>query len=172
MTTQSYTARMFRRIQGLLQLGTTSAAPVDTGPVQTVQVKLNAMTTRDAMPVVQHFGFSAVLPLGSDVVVLNVSGDASNGTIIGSVHQESRPKGLEPGQSCLFDQAGNQILLTNGQGITITPQSGQPIILNGPTTIDGALTVTGDATIGGVDFLKHVHGNVQNGGGTTAAPTS
>ena len=34
----------------------------------------------------------------------------------------------------------------------------------------GDVTIDGDATIGGISFLSHVHGGVQSGGSTTSTP--
>ncbi|GCE89694.1 bacteriophage protein [Komagataeibacter diospyri] len=168
----SYADRLFRRLQGLFQIGRISTPPDDTGTVQTGQVTINGTAIRDGVPIIQDYGFSAVLPVGSDAIVLNVSGDASNGVVIRSIHKASRPKGLKNGQVCLFDMAGNQVLLTNGNGISVTPQSGQPITLNGKTVINGPLEVSDDATIGGIGFLEHLHGGVQSGGSNTEKPQS
>lgn len=50
------------------------------------------------------------------------------------------------------------------------------IFLNGPTevsqgfTVKGKSDLSGDATIGGIDFGDHVHGGVQSGGGKTNKP--
>ncbi|AZV39906.1 phage baseplate assembly protein domain-containing protein [Komagataeibacter xylinus] len=82
----SYADRLFRRLQGLFQIGRISTPPNDTGAVQTGQVTLNGTAIRDGVPIVQDYGFSAVLPVGSQAVVLNVSGDASNGVVIRSIH--------------------------------------------------------------------------------------
>jgi len=170
MNLPQHAERLFRRVQSILQFGTVTAPPDDSGPVQTAQASINDLATRDALPVVQQYGFTAVLPVGSKAVILNVSGDASNGIVIGTTHQASRPKGLTPGQVAIFDLAGDRILLTNGAGIELTPQSGQPVTINGELVVNGALNVTKDATIGGIGFLEHVHPGVQQGGATTKPP--
>ncbi len=152
-----------RRLQNLLQVGRTTVAPNDGGPVQTVQVKTSSAQTRDAVPVTYHYGFSAHIPVGSDVVVLNVSGDSTNGVIISTAHQASRPKDLTDGQVLLYDATGSRILLDNAGGIGLTPSGGT-------VTVTGRLVVTGDATIGGIGFLEHRHGGVQSGGSSTDIP--
>ena len=153
-----------RRIQNLLQVGRTTTAPTDTGPVQTVQLKTSTAQTKDAVPVVYHYGFTAHIPLGSDVLVLNVSGDSTNGVVVGTGHQKSRPTGLTDGQVLLYTAGGDRILLTSGQGMTFTPSGGQPV------TIDGDVVITGDATIGGKSFLQHKHLGVETGEGETGVP--
>ena len=117
--------RLFRRVQNVLQIGRTTTAPIDTGTIQTVQIETSGASTRDAVPVTYHYGFTAHLPVGSDVVVLSISGDSSNGVIVSTAHQPSRPTDLSDGQVMLYTLGGDKILLTNGQGITITPSGGQ-----------------------------------------------
>lgn len=61
-----------------------------------------------------------------------------------------------------------QIVLT-APTVTVNATSGFNV--NSPTTaLSGALTVTDDATIGGIGFLEHLHPDVQSGGDTTGAP--
>ena len=154
-----------RRLQNLLQVGRTTIAPNDSGPVQTVQVKTGAAQTKDAVPVTYHYGFSAHIPVGSDVMVLNVSGDSTNGVIVSTAHQPSRPKGLTDGQVLIYDTTGSKALFDNKGGITIEPSGGT-------TTVIGKLVVTEDATIGGIGFLEHKHGGVESGNSPTGAPES
>lgn len=164
MITTHHLERMFRRVQNVLQIGRTTTAPIDSGNIQTVQIKTSNAATRDTVPVVYQYGFSAHIPIGSDVLVLNVSGDSSNGVIVGTGHIASRPKNLTDGQVMLYTVGGDQILLTSGQGMTLTPSGGQPV------TIKGDAVITGDAKIGGISFLQHLHGGVQTGNGSTSTP--
>jgi phage baseplate assembly protein gpV len=46
--------------------------------------------------------------------------------------------------------------------------TGAKLTIGCDTTINGSLTVTGDAKINGIQFTPHEHGNVQNGGGVTS----
>ena len=162
--TPAHIERLFRRVQNVLQIGRTTTAPTDSGSVQTVQIKTSNMATRDAVPVTYHYGFSAHLPVGSDVVVLNVSGDSSNGVVVGTAHQPSRPTGLVDGQVLIYDTTGSKVLLDNKGGIVLTASGGT-------VTINGRLVVTGDASIGGITFLAHEHAN-GNDGNPTGAPIS
>ena len=45
---------------------------------------------------------------------------------------------------------GSSIVINSGGGIVITPASGS-------TTINGNLNITGEATIGGIEFSQHTH---------------
>ncbi len=91
----------------------------DTGPVQTGQVQLSAVETRDKMPLIQHFGFQSSPPAGSDVVHLSIAGDRGRSVVIASNHQPSRPKGLARGGVRVFDQGGVQVLIGNDGTIQI-----------------------------------------------------
>jgi len=151
-----------RRIQNLLQIGRTTVAADDSGPVQTVQLKTSNAQTRDKVPASFHYGFSASMPVGTDVVVLNVSGDSTNGVIIASGHQTYRLKGLPAGGVALYDLTGSTVSLDGKGGIAATPSGGT-------FTVNGKLVVTGDATISGRSFLSHQHTGVEPGSGDTGA---
>ena len=108
-----YAERLFRRVQNMVQVGTSTTAAIDSGNAQTVQVKTHRAMTRDGVPVLYVFGVSSSPPVGSDLVVLNVAGDSSNGFVISTAHKASRPRDLLPGQTALYDQAGSQLHLDN-----------------------------------------------------------
>ena len=42
--------------------------------------------------------------------------------------------------------------------------------INGDLAVNGGMTSTGDLNCGGISFLSHTHGNVQNGSGNTSTP--
>ncbi|NPD67308.1 hypothetical protein HN018_06935 [Lichenicola cladoniae] len=155
-------AGLTRRLQNVVQVMRTTVAPIDSGPVQTVQAKSNSAQTRDNIPVTYHYGFSAHIPVGSDIIVLNVSGDGTKGMVISSAHQGSRPKNLTDGQVMLYDLTGSSVLMDGKGGVVLTASGGT-------VTINGKLVVTEDATIGGITFLAHEHSN-GNDGNATGAP--
>ncbi len=130
-----------RRLQNLLQIARTTTACDDSGAVQTVQVKTKGGGVRDAVPVQYHYGFSAHLPLGTDVSLLNVTGDSTSGVIVGSGHQTYRKTGLTAGQTQLYDLTGTTFLLDAGGGILATPSARN-------FTIQGDLAVTGNIIAG------------------------
>lgn len=43
--------------------------------------------------------------------------------------------------------------------------------INGNTTINGKAIITEDAVIGGISFISHTHGGVENGGSSTSTPS-
>ncbi|WP_424140250.1 phage baseplate assembly protein domain-containing protein [Roseomonas chloroacetimidivorans] len=109
-----------RRVQHTAGSGWLSTAPDDGGKVQQAQVKINDLQTIDRVPVVHHFGFSSAAPINSMVVRLSMAGDTSNGVIVGTLHQSSRPTGLSPGQSLQYDLFGSRVFCANDGTIHIS----------------------------------------------------
>jgi phage gp45-like len=143
-------------------LGRTTLAVNDTGPVQTVQARLNALSVRDGIPVLYGFGFTGSPPIGTDVHVAFLNGNPSKSLVIAGSHQTFRLRGLSVGDSALYDIRGAYLWLTsagpaiNGAGL--------------PTTVNGDLHVTGAVIAGyggadqvGVQTHKHAQGNDSHG---------
>ncbi|WP_245623696.1 phage baseplate assembly protein V [Paraburkholderia nodosa] len=106
----------------------------DSGPVQMVQLTVNDLETIDNIPVVHDFGFSSNPPEGSDVAMVFVGGDRSNGVIVASNHQKYRVRNLAPGESVIYTQDGKQIYLTASGGIKVAA-NGQPVEVDNATTV-------------------------------------
>nr|WP_277397886.1 phage baseplate assembly protein V [Paraburkholderia sp. Ac-20340] len=106
----------------------------DSGPVQMSQVTVNSLETIDRVPVVHDFGFSSVPPKESDVAMVFVGGDRSNGVIVGVNHQASRPRDLAAGETVIFTQDGKQIYLTASGGIKVAA-NGQPVEIDNATVV-------------------------------------
>ncbi|HEM7839794.1 TPA: phage baseplate assembly protein [Burkholderia multivorans] len=192
--------RLARRV--LLLVGRARVKLVnDAGAVQLLQVQVNELETIDNLRRLAEFGFTSVPPKDSDVAIVFIGGDRSNGVVVATGHQASRPKGLNPGESMIYTQDGKRIYLTASGGIEIDAK-GQPV------TVDNASDVTWNCSgkfkvvaPGGVEFdtptfsstgdiidnagtnahsmaqmrtiyNDHKHGGVQTGGGSTAQPDS
>ncbi|MEX3691890.1 phage baseplate assembly protein V [Paraburkholderia sp. BR14263] len=124
----------------------------DSGPVQLVQVQVNDLETIDNVRRLAEFGFTSMLPDGTDVVMAFIGGDRSNGVIVGSNHQQSRPTGLKAGESMLFSLDGKRVYMTASGGIEIDAK-GQPVVINNAS--DVTWTCTGKFKViapGGVEF--------------------
>lgn len=165
MTAPSHLERTFRRVQHLLQIGKSSVAPSDGGNVQTMQVRVTSATTRDAVPVLYHYGFSASPPVGTDVAIVNVAGDNSNGLIVASGHQAYRLKGLPNGGVALYDMAGSSIVLDGAGNMTAAPAGGTLHVV-------GAIVSTGDIVANGISLERHVHSGIQRGASDTDPPVA
>jgi phage gp45-like len=121
-----------------LSMARSTVVPNDGGNVQTVQGKLDALSTRDAMPVLFQYGFSCSMPVDTDKLVAFIDGDRSKAVVFASNNQTYRIKGLATGEVALYDMRGRFIKLGASQ---ITVQA------NGaPVEVDGATTVTVNAS--------------------------
>ena len=86
----------------------------------------------DDIPAILHFGLSSNPPLESEVVMVRRGGDRSQAVAIGTSHRPSRPKGLKPGDTTLYDVRGRHILL-NADGIEIDGKGGPVRVVNATT---------------------------------------
>lgn len=77
----------------------------------------------DKVPRVTEFGFTSVLPEGSEIVVIRRNGERAHSIAIASQHRASRPKGLKPGDTAIYDVRGRIIRLT-ADGIEIDAAGG------------------------------------------------
>lgn len=125
--------RMWRRILMVIGRGRLSAPANDAGPIQTLQVKLGPLETMDNLKRMPEFGFTSNPPEGSEVVAVFICGNRDNGVVVASNHQASRPRGLTPGETMLFDLWGKQIYLSEN-GIVIDAKS-TPVTVNNATTV-------------------------------------
>lgn len=132
MTAPGAMTRFWRRIQLVVGRGRVTTSN-DSGPVQLLQVRLGALETHDNTPRLAEFGLATRPPVGSDVVVLFLAGDRSNGVAVASGHQASRPTNLAEGESMLYDLWGKSIHLTENGGIVINA-NGAEVTVNGAST--------------------------------------
>jgi phage baseplate assembly protein V len=106
----------------------------DGGPIQVVQVQMNALdlpTDRYRLP---EFGLTSNPPIDSDALVAHMAGDRSSGIVLGTNHQPSRPTGLAAGETMLYSQDGKYVYMTASGGISVFA-NGQPVNVTGATTV-------------------------------------
>jgi phage gp45-like len=168
---------MLRRVQQALGIGRTTTVPNDTGNIQTVQVQFNAVTVRDGVPVVYHFGFTACLPVGTDVTTVSLKGDPTSTVAVGSNNQSLRPKGLQPGEVQIYDAMGRFVYFTASNGIlinanntAITMQNVTTLTVDGQVQVNGGIKATEDIVAGNISLMNHVSTNVQPGSGDSGPP--
>lgn len=106
----------------------------DSGPVQKMQVLMNGIETPDNRYRIPEFGFTSNPPEDSDVIAVHVAGDRSAGAVLGTNHQPSRPRGLQPGETMLYCQDGKYVYLTARGGISVFA-NGEPVNVTGATTV-------------------------------------
>lgn len=152
---------LWRRMLSVIGRGRVTTSN-DGGSVQMLQLMMGAFETRDATPRLAEFGFTSRPPLTSDVVVIFLNGDRSNGVAIATGHQPSRPTGLQEGESMVYDLWGKSIHFTESGGIVIDAK-------NTAVTVNNATTVTINASTEVVmnTPLLQVNGDIKSTGNIT-----
>lgn len=163
---ERHLAALTRRHGGSVSFVRSTAPPVDSGAVQTLQGRFDALSLRDAMPNLQQFGFSSSMPPGGDGAVLHLNGERTKAVIIATGHQSYRLTGLANGNVALYDMFGHTIIL-GSTGISVL----------GNVAVTGNITATGSiqAGFGGADQIglqSHIHVEHGTGGGTTSPATA
>lgn len=114
----------------------------DAGVVQTVQAQLDALSVRDNIPVLYHYGFFSAPPIGADLHVAFLDGDRSKAVVIATNHQSHRMTGVAPGDAGLYAQGAIVHLSAGGIGLTGN------VAHAGNYTLTGNLSVTGSVIAG------------------------
>lgn len=127
------TARMARFLTVVTGLGRVTQQN-DSGGAQLLQVQVNDRETIDGLPRIGEFGLASVPPVGSDIAMVNLGGGRNNAVVVGTNHQQSRPRNLQPGETMLYSQDGKYVYLTASGGISVFA-NGQPVNITGATTI-------------------------------------
>lgn len=125
---------LYARVAMLFGRGRITAPVDDSGSVQVMQVQMSGLEVSDERYRVAEFGFTSNPPIGSDVLALHVAGDRAAAAVIGTNHQPSRPKGLQPGETMLYSQDGKYVYMTATGGISVFA-NGQPVNVTGATTV-------------------------------------
>lgn len=149
--------RLKLAIQALAGRGRVTTSD-DSGNAQLLQVKLGALEVRDNTPRLAEFGFSSRPPVGADAVLVFIGGDRSNGVVIATGDQKSRPRDLEEGESKVYDLFGKFIHFTKDGGIVIEA-NGSAVTVNNATT----LTINATEKVRMVTPLLEVTGDIKSG---------
>lgn len=153
--------RLWRRVQLMSGWGRVTFSD-DSQSAQLLQVKLNDSETRDDTPRIAEFGLSSRPPEGSDVLMVFLGGDRSKGVVVATAHQSSRPRGLLPGETMLYDVWGKCVHLTKDGGIVVQAK-GAPVTINNATTV----TINAAESVELITPLLHVSGDIVAGGNIT-----
>lgn len=90
----------------------------------------------------------------------------SDGFFLGGFHNAPPTVYIE------IKQDGEIVIVAPNKLTVTTPEatfSGK-VNMTGAVSMGADVSITGDAEIGGISFLSHVHGSVQPGGGTSGTP--
>jgi phage gp45-like len=150
-------AALMRRPGSPFALARSTLTPNDGGPVQTMQGKLDALSTRDKIPVLFHYGFSSCAPIGADKLVAFIDGDRSKAVAFASNHQGHRLTGLASGESWLYNAVTGSYVKCGASGIVVHA-AGQSVEVDGATT----LTVNASTEITCNTPLLRCSGDIQD----------
>ncbi|MGU7784877.1 phage baseplate assembly protein V [Burkholderia sp. PU8-34] len=106
----------------------------DSGGAQLLQIQVNERETIDDLPRIAEFGLTSVPPDGSDITMVNFGGGRNNAVIVGTNHQQSRPRNLQSGETMLYSQDGKSVYLTASGGIVVEAK-GQAVTVNDASTV-------------------------------------
>jgi phage gp45-like len=90
----------------------------DDGLFQVMQLAMQADELKSEIRRLQSYGLTTVPPLGSEALAVFPNGERSTGVVLGVDHGGYRPKGMKPGEVCLYAQHGQVIHLREDGGIT------------------------------------------------------
>lgn len=132
--------------------------------------KLRGQQNDKKIPMIQHFGFSSVPPANSQAIVSHLSGAADSPVAIASQHNESQMQGMKEGDSALYDNRGQYLiitedfvkLVTNDKFIITNPAGDNIFKVDGSIDFaNGAkIDAAGDfITAAGISLDKHKHLN-------------
>lgn len=152
--------RVYQRILHIVGRGRITTGN-DSGAVQSQQVQLGLDEIKDNIPRLAEFGLTSMPPVGSDAVLVFIGGDRSNGAIIATGHQASRPKNLAPGETMLYSQDGKSIYITAAGGIVVEAK-GQAVTVSNATVV----TINAATKVRMVTPLLEVTGDIIDNAGS------
>ncbi|HFZ2353710.1 TPA: phage baseplate assembly protein V [Citrobacter freundii] len=142
---------------------------------QNLQVQSLADATNDDVERFQQYGFTSVPPAGSEAIILAVGGRRDSLVAIAVEDKRCRPKGLAPGDVCLYHQDGQSMVILKKDGIidirgkTVNYTADDLFEINSAQLkFVGPSEFTEDITVKGKSFLKHIHKDGDNA--DTTAP--
>ena len=83
-----------------------------------------------AVRLMQHYGFASVPGDGAEAVALFVGGARDNGVVVSTQGPASQIPKLEKGESCLFSQYGQSIIMKKDGSVQVFAASGKDIVFN------------------------------------------
>ena len=130
-----------------------------TRAMRTVQLEGLYGDIRDDVEHFEPYGFTSEPHVGAEVLMMSRGGDRDHTIAVCVADRRYRPKGLKPGEACLFDDLGRRVFLLRDkvliEGVdspieinttnTITLK-GSKIILDAPVEATSTITAKGDVT--------------------------
>lgn len=126
----------------------------DSAGIQRVQVT-GLSGARDKVQRIQNFGLSSRPVAGARVIVLAIGGDHDNLVAVAVDDPDSRPTGLDEGETAIYNAHGAVLLLDKDGVATLTATK---LKINCPVEFAGDATFAAKIlTALGVDLGVHVH---------------
>lgn len=135
-------ARVWNRLRLVIGRGRSTQVD-DSKPAQVHQVRMGADELRDGTPRAAEYGFVSNPPAGTDVIVVFIAGERTNGVIIATNNQTFRMRELATGEVAIHDDKGRFVLL-GAAGIHVQGNA-DPITVE--TTSDITATAGGNITL-------------------------
>lgn len=171
---------LLRRLENLIRLGT--IAVVDPKPPR-CRVKTGGLTTGWLPWFAVRAGEDRewdMPSVGEQCVVFSPSGDPAVGVVFVGFYSDAFPalddsptrhrRSYRDGAVLDYDTASHTLSAFLPEGGKVKIQAPGGVTILGDVTITGLVTVSEDVVSAGISLVKHVHGGVQSGGGTTGAP--
>ena len=168
MLERQVSALMLRR-GAPFALARTTLAVNDTGPVQTVQAQLDALSTRDNIPLLYGFGVTGSPPIGTDLHLAFLDGDRAKSLAIAGGHQTYRLRNLSVGDFGAL-RSPRCLYLADRWGPSVAC-AGQPMTIAGDLHVTGAV-IAGYGGADQVGLQTHKHGEGTAAAGTTSPTAS
>lgn len=170
---------LWRFVSHLIRPGRTTNSPDETGKIGRLQVTHNSFENR-TLNHMQMVGFASAIPVGTDVMCINVGADNSNGVIIASNNQKFRPQNLKAGEVLMYSCTNpQQSIYLKADGTIVVTSTNEVVVNAKKVTINGDLHVTGAITAGygssdqvGLQSHKHSGQDSHNDAFTTNSPTA
>jgi phage baseplate assembly protein V len=174
---------MMTRLLNLIGIGRVTMVD-DTGEVQQMQITEGASGSGFADRILDNvcrilnFGFTSVPPEGSEAVMVRRGGSRAVSIVIATNHRPSRPTGLQPGDSAMYDVRGMIIKMTadgiviEGKGLPITLRDTSGVHIEGKLTVDDDIIgLHGGSPLAlstiRSKFNAHGHGGISRGSATS-----
>lgn len=169
-----------RRLQNLLARGTVAMSNA-ARKMQTLQVKLLAGETLDALEHFEPYGFTSHPKPGAEVAALFVDGDRSHGIVLVVADRRYRLTSLVPGEVAIFDDQGQKVHITRSgivvQAPTVTVKASAKVRIETPLLevtgqIKDLCDVPAGKTMAAMRSSHNAHTHHENDlGGETSVPT-
>lgn len=176
----------FGALAGRLRLAISRAVVAlvsDDKKLQELQITLHADEARGAVERFQQYGFTSVPLEGAEAIALSVAGSRGHMVVIAVDDRRYRKKDLQPGESAIYSDEGDYVLLKRGRIVEVNAGTRLNVIapeavFSGNVHVAGSITCAGNVSDlnGSMQEMRdtynaHTHAGVQAGTASTAVPT-